>query len=388
MPQAERMPQMMMPRDPRRLRIAAQDQRRELSGEYKSIPTYMPSEQELPRDVSVREKNRYTNVLPNPDTRVPLSKVENDPASFYINANYVSGYQTPRKYIATQGPINSTLNDFWRMIWEQDVRIIAMTTGLVEGGRAKCNRYWPDQKQGSLDFDHIRVTVTDTEDCGAWVLSHFKVSNSATNEERDIKHYWYTGWPDHGVPDQAGTVIEFLRSIHTANNALKSTSPIIVHCSAGIGRTGTFMAIDIGIHELQGDWRVTDILGNVTKMRQERGGSVQTEIQYRFVHQALMEYSTPGFKHGMFHNNKPRDVELKLSDQHPYLGFTIRGSYPPFIVSVDAGGLAEIRGVKKGDTILKINGIDAARLRHKDCVDLIKKSGEELNMTLLARRDY
>ena len=142
-------------------------------------------------------------------------------------------------------------------------------------------------------------------------------------------------------------------------------APILVHCSAGIGRTGTFMAIDIGMQELQSEWRVTDIKGNVEKMRKERGGSVQTPIQYKFIHQALEEYCKPGQKHSMFGTNKPRSVVLQTSNQYPYLGFTARGSHPAFVVSVDVGGLAELQGVRAGDHILEINGINAMQLSHK-----------------------
>merc|ERR1719183_2112236 len=155
-----------------------------------------------------------------------------------------------------------------------------------------------------------------------------KLTDLGVNQSREIKHFWYTGWPDHGVPDTAGPVIEFLRAVRGATSG--SASPILVHCSAGIGRTGTFMSIDIGMQELQSEWRVTDIKGNVTKMRQERGGSVQTAVQYKFIHQALEEYSrVKGMPHSMFGSNQAREVVLQTSE-FPYLGFTARGSHPIF----------------------------------------------------------
>merc|ERR1712070_567527 len=140
--------------------------------------------------------------------------------------------------------------------------------------------------------------------------------------------------------------------------------------------------------ELQSEWRVTDIKGNVTKMREDRGGSVQTAIQYRFIHQALEEYVTPGPPHSMFGDNQPRMCTLETSAQYPYLGFTARGSQPAFVVSVDKGGLAERQGVLPGDHILQINGVDCMRKSHKQTVELIRNAGEKLEMKLLSKREY
>jgi len=248
------------------------------------------------------------------------------------------------------------------MIWEESIVCIVMTTGLIEGKRRKCDRYWPEHPQTQGQYGNVTVNVLDEVDSGPWVLSTFRVDNGS--ETRTVKHFWYTGWPDHGVPETARDVIEFLRAVKEETGTSKA--PILVHCSAGIGRTGTFMAIDIGMQELQSEWRVTDIRGNVEKMRKDRGGSVQTPIQYKFIHQALEEYCQPsGQKHSMFGENKPRQVVLQTSNQYPYLGFTARGSHPAFIVSVDAGGLAESQGVRPGDHVLEINGVNAMQLSHK-----------------------
>eukprot|EP00039_Didymoeca_costata_P031375 m.34436 g.34436 ORF g.34436 m.34436 type:complete len:397 (+) comp8723_c0_seq2:118-1308(+) len=392
-------PDMEKPLDPRRLMRAAIDKNNELMSEYLSIPTMMPSLADMPD--GVRAKNRYTNVLPNEATRVPLSQVDGDPASFFINANFVSGHQYPKRYIATQGPLPNTVNDFWRMIWEHNVQVLVMTTGLQEGNRVKCCRYWPEENESSAEYGHLKLEVKDSEDCGHWILSSWTLTNTQSSESRDIFHFWYTGWPDHGVPSTPAPVIEFLRDVQGKAKDINVSvfilsyliriffnAPILVHCSAGIGRTGTFMAIDMGMRELQGEWRVTDIKGNVRKMRTERAGSVQTPVQYKFVHQALHEYATPGFEHGMFHKYQPREVVLELSSKHPFLGFTIRGSYPPFITTVDQGGLAEAKGAKPGDHILKINGMDATRLNHKESVEVITSSGNKVTLELLSRRVY
>jgi len=378
-------PQLDTPLDPRHLRERVEDEYNEkLRTEYQGIMSYMPTLQDLPP--GTKAKNRYVNVLPNEETRVQLAQMGDDATSTFINANYVRGFKGfPKRYIATQGPLPDTMNDFWRMIWEESIVCIVMTTGLIEGKRRKCDRYWPEHPQTQGQYGGISVNVLDEVDSGPWVLSTFRVDNGG--DTRTVKHFWYTGWPDHGVPETARDVIDFLRAVKEETGVSKA--PILVHCSAGIGRTGTFMAIDIGMQELQSEWRVTDIRGNVEKMRKDRGGSVQTPIQYKFIHQALEEYCQPsGQKHSMFGENKPRQVVLQTSNQYPYLGFTARGSHPAFIVSVDVGGLAESQGVRAGDHVLEINGVNAMQLSHKQTVELIKKSGNRLDMTLVSKAAY
>jgi len=331
------------------------------------------------------------NVLPNEATRVRLEIQADetgapDKTSEFINANFVSGYHTAKRYIAAQGPLPNTMDDFWRMLWEQQIECIVMTTGLIEGNRRKCHRYWPEDDEPQVQYGNMTVELVDSEDCGEWVKSVMKLTNREVGKSLQINHFWYTGWPDHGVPETAGPVIEFLRAVRKATGG--SPAPILVHCSAGIGRTGTFMSIDIGMQELQSEWRVTDIKGNVTKMRQERGGSVQTAVQYKFIHQALEEYVTPGEPHSMFGSNKPREVVLETSDQYPYLGFTARGSHPAFVTLVDAGGLAEVKGVKQGDHILEVNGVNSMRLSHKQTVEAIRKAGSRVVLKLLSKVEY
>lgn len=388
----ESKPQLDTPRDPRHLRESIKESFDDkLNAEYNAIPSYMPTLQELPP--GTKQKNRYVNVLPNEATRVPLSLCDGDPTSFFINANFVSGYKTKdgadqRRYIAAQGPLPTTMDDFWRMIWEQKIECIVMTTGLIEGNRRKCHRYWPDEETepDGVEYGNCKLEITDTQDCGEWVHTTMSLTNSEAKETRKVQHFWYTGWPDHGVPATAAPVIGFLQHIRKATTG--STSPILVHCSAGIGRTGTFMTIDIGMQELQSEWRVTDIKGNVTKMRQERGGSVQTAVQYKFIHQALEEYSRVNLPHSMFGANQPRDVVLQTSEKFPYLGFTARGSHPTFVTVVDAGGLAESVGLKPGDHLLKVNGLNAMSMSHKQTVEQIKKAGSKLALTVVSKVPY
>eukprot|EP00035_Acanthoeca_spectabilis_P021111 m.436396 g.436396 ORF g.436396 m.436396 type:complete len:381 (-) comp17968_c0_seq1:174-1316(-) len=370
------------PLDPKKLKECLLPERTDMmQHEYNDIPSFMPQMSDLPP--GTKHKNRYVNVLPNAKTRVQLSLVEGDETSDFINANFVSGYNWPKRYIASQGPMPKTMGDFWRMIWEQEVRCIVMTTGLEEGGRKKCDRYWP--QSGTEDYDGHVVTLSDAVDCGAWILTTLTLTKGDA-PPRTVKHFWYTGWPDHGVPDTAAPVIAFLRAVRMETSG--SRSPILVHCSAGIGRTGTFMAIDIGMQQLQSEWRVCDIKGVVTKMRKERGGSVQTAVQYRFIHLALAEYCTPSLPHSMFGTNLPREVTLTKSDEFKYFGFTARGSNPVFLNMVDPGGLADSMTVKEGDHVLAVNGVDTMRLSHKQVVELIIKSGSSVTLRVLSKVPY
>lgn len=372
-------PHFTTPLDPGSLKMRATEFKHmeKVRDEYREIPSYMATPAEMPE--GVKHKNRYTNVLPTERTRVPLSPVTDDPASWFINANYVGGHQHDKAYIACQGPLPDTINDFWRMVWEQNVAVLVMTTGLMEGGRMKCHRYWPEKESPELDAGTVAVSLVNEEDYDEWIKTTLTLTSG--NSTRTVIHMWYTGWPDHGAPDTAAPVVGFLRAVRTEQGDNKA--PVLVHCSAGIGRTGTFMAIDIGMHELQSEWRVTDIRGNVEKMRKERGGSVQAPVQYDFIHKALYEFSDPAFPHSMFGGNQPFDITLVKSKRYPYLGFTIRGSKPIFLSTVDEGGLAQSEGARMGDQVLEINGEDCSQWSHKECVKKIVEAGDSLRLKLL-----
>lgn len=379
-------PDLDSPLDPDKLKaILSPEKREELQHEYNDIPSYMPSLSDMPP--GTKSKNRYVNVLPNHRTRVPLSKVPDDDASDFINANFVSGYQAPNRYIACQGPLPNTMFDFWRMLWEQNVECIVMTTGLTEGGRKKCHRYWPDDGEEPYQFGWCKISVKEAVNFGDWTTTTMTLSNTNNNESRTITHFWYRGWPDHGVPNTAAPVIRFLRAVRKSTES--SAAPIVVHCSAGIGRTGTFMSIDIGMQMLQCEWRVCDIKGTVKNMRRERGGSVQTAVQYRFIHQALLEYVTPGVgDHSMFGDNETKEITLTKSQKFKYFGFTCRGSKPVFFNAVDAGGLAESQGIRPGDHILKVNGTECSRMTHKQVVELLIKAEDSVNLVVISKMDY
>lgn len=373
------------PLDPDKLKHKlSAEAREELQHEWNDIPSHMPNLKDMPP--GAKEKCRYVNVLPTKKSRVPVSKVPGDDASDFINANFVTGFDRPKQYIAAQGPTEKTLFDFWRMVWEQGVECIVMTTGLVENNRKKCNRYWPEAQSDGFEFGWCKIEHLEAVQYPEWITTTLKLTNTQNNKSRMMKHFWYTTWPDHGVPKSASPVIAFLRAVK--RETVNSQAPILVHCSAGIGRTGTFMAIDTGMQQLQCDWRVCDISGTVKKMRKERGGSVQTPIQYRFIHQALLEYVTPGLPHSMFADNKERTLTVAKTESLRYFGFTCRGSKPVFFNIVDKGHPADNAGVRVGDHILQINSVDVSRFSHKQVVEQIQKSGDSVVLTVVSKVDY
>ncbi|KTG29665.1 hypothetical protein cypCar_00010808, partial [Cyprinus carpio] len=230
-----------------------------------------------------RNKNRYGNIIAYDHTRVRLQLLEGDPHSDYINANYIDGYHRPRHYIATQGPMQETVRDFWRMIWQENSGSIVMVTNLVEVGRVKCVRYWPDETEV---YGDIKVTLIETEPLAEYVIRTFTVQKKGHHEIREIRQFHFTSWPDHGVPCYATGLLGFIRQVKFLNPP--DAGPIVVHCSAGAGRTGCFIAVDIMLDMAESEG-VVDIFNCIRELRSQRVNMVQTEEQYVFVHDAILE---------------------------------------------------------------------------------------------------
>ncbi|GCB59983.1 hypothetical protein scyTo_0012648, partial [Scyliorhinus torazame] len=230
-----------------------------------------------------RMKNRYGNIIAYDHSRVRLQPLEGDSNSDYINANYVEGYHRANHYIATQGPMQETVYDFWRMIWQENSATIVMVTNLVEVGRVKCCKYWPDDTE---IYGDIKVTLIETELLAEYVIRTFAVEKRGAHEIREIRQLHFTGWPDHGVPYHATGLLGFVRRVKTKNPA--GAGPIVVHCSAGAGRTGCFMVIDIMLDMAEREG-VVDIFNCVRELRSRRVNMVQTEEQYVFIHDAILE---------------------------------------------------------------------------------------------------
>ncbi|XP_030334579.1 receptor-type tyrosine-protein phosphatase O isoform X3 [Strigops habroptila] len=230
-----------------------------------------------------RCKNRYTNILPYDFSRVRLVSMNEEEGSDYINANYIPGYHSPQEYIATQGPLPETRNDFWKMVLQQKSQIIVMLTQCNEKRRVKCDHYWPFTED-PIAYGDITVEMLSEDEHTDWVYRNFRISYA--DEVQDVMHFNYTAWPDHGVPttNAAESILQFVQMVR--QKSAKSKGPMIIHCSAGVGRTGTFIALDRLLQHIR-DHEFVDILGLVSDMRSYRMSMVQTEEQYIFIHQCV-----------------------------------------------------------------------------------------------------
>ncbi|XP_050086198.1 tyrosine-protein phosphatase Lar isoform X1 [Anopheles aquasalis] len=231
-----------------------------------------------------KPKNRYANVTSYDHSRVILPPVEGVTGSDYINANYCDGYRKHNAYVATQGPLQETFSDFWRMCWELKSTTIVMMTRLEERSRIKCDMYWP--ARGTEVYGGMTVTITETQELATYSIRTFQICRNGSNERREIKQLQFTAWPDHGVPDHPAPFLQFLR--RTKSLTPSESGPIIVHCSAGVGRTGCYIVIDSMLERMKYE-KTIDIYGHVTCLRAQRNYMVQTEDQYIFIHDALME---------------------------------------------------------------------------------------------------
>ncbi|XP_023080507.1 receptor-type tyrosine-protein phosphatase C isoform X2 [Piliocolobus tephrosceles] len=252
-----------------------------------------------------QNKNRYVDILPYDYNRVELSEINGDAGSNYINASYIDGFKEPRKYIAAQGPRDETVDDFWRMIWEQKATVIVMVTRCEEGNRNKCAEYWPSMEEGTRAFGDVVVKINQHKRCPDYIIQKLNIVNKKEKATgREVTHIQFTSWPDHGVPEDPHLLLKLRRRVNAFSNFF--SGPIVVHCSAGVGRTGTYIGIDAMLEGLEAENKV-DVYGYVVKLRRQRCLMVQVEAQYILIHQALVEYNQFG------------ETEVNLSELHPYL---------------------------------------------------------------------
>ncbi|XP_029470476.1 receptor-type tyrosine-protein phosphatase S isoform X13 [Rhinatrema bivittatum] len=256
-----------------------------LSQEYESIDPGQQFTWEHSNLEVNKPKNRYANVIAYDHSRVILLPIEGIVGSDYINANYIDGYRKQNAYIATQGALPETFGDFWRMVWEQRSATIVMMTKLEEKSRIKCDQYWPSR--GTDTYGMIQVTLLDTIELATFCVRTFSLhKQNGSSEKREVRQFQFTAWPDHGVPEYPTPFLAFLRRVKTCNPP--DAGPIVVHCSAGVGRTGCFIVIDAMLERIKHE-KTVDIYGHVTLMRSQRNYMVQTEDQYSFIHDALLE---------------------------------------------------------------------------------------------------
>uniref|UniRef100_A0AAQ6A0P0 protein-tyrosine-phosphatase n=1 Tax=Amphiprion ocellaris TaxID=80972 RepID=A0AAQ6A0P0_AMPOC len=279
------------------------DDNRGFSEEYEDLAPIGTNQTQKAADLPDNQvRNRFKNVLPYDWCRVKLST--SNGTSDYINASYMPGYNSNREYIASQGPLPSTVSDFWRMIWEQRVKGIVMVTNCTEGGKIKCERYWPADSKPCL-YGELLVTIRSEEQNLNWTMREFSVKHRNTSEERSVKHFHFTAWPDHGVPEGSEILIQFRGLVRRHIEKEGARAPTVVHCSAGVGRTGTIIALDVLLQQLEKE-RAVGIKEFVHKMRLNRPHMVQTESQYVFLHQCIMD--------ALHSNQKPEENIYENAD--------------------------------------------------------------------------
>ncbi|XP_071139568.1 receptor-type tyrosine-protein phosphatase alpha-like isoform X19 [Mytilus edulis] len=271
--------------------------------EYDGLPHGLKHQYDVALRPGNKRKNRYKNIYAYDHSRVVLQPEvidSEDGSSYttvdnsdYINASYFDGYQDPRAYIACQGPTDEMVDDFWRMVWQLRIQNIVMLTNLIELGQIKCKKYWPDENKTER-FGNIYVKFDYQETFADFILTNLIVTKKSLrwkdsrvhvdNARLQVKHLQFTSWPDRDVPKYVTTLVEF----HSKVNSLRHEGPLLVHCSAGVGRTGTFIGIDYLMDQADSEGRV-NIYKCVEKMRIARPNMVQTPDQYVFLHQALAE---------------------------------------------------------------------------------------------------
>ncbi|PIK49606.1 putative receptor-type tyrosine-protein phosphatase alpha, partial [Apostichopus japonicus] len=232
-----------------------------------------------------RKKNRFRNMYPYDHCRVVLPKLPGDHHSDYYNASFILNERDVRAYIASQAPNKASVDDFWRLIWEQNVQTIVMLANLYEDTKERCLQYWPKEENEMQSFGYINVTWTKTQHFADYVIRTLSVERGGTI--REVKQLHFKEWPDKDVPDSAMCLVEFAR--HCKLIHFKKKTPLLIHCSAGIGRTGTFIGLLSMMDVLQSKEYI-DIFAFVNKMRENRVNMIQTKKQYRYLHTCLYEF--------------------------------------------------------------------------------------------------
>jgi receptor-type tyrosine-protein phosphatase gamma len=274
--------------------------KRKLTKEYEILRklTESPIHAKLLREYNpeLAKHNRYSTIIPFKHSQVvlPITADGGSESDSYINANYISSSKKgdPKSFIATQGPLELTRYHFWKMVWSENVSLVIMLCQTKEGNKNQCETYWCDKKGNEFEIENLRVSMEKVEDLGPNVKRRMiTLENTTLNEKRVISHINWTGWPDHGIPpeDEFSNILFLLNTIHEERKTKKA--PIVVHCSAGIGRTGTLLAlfnVDLILKEAIAKHDSSPIkisvFGIVRRLREQRWGMVQTKDQYQFIY--------------------------------------------------------------------------------------------------------
>ncbi|KAF1540896.1 Receptor-type tyrosine-protein phosphatase V, partial [Eudyptula minor] len=294
--------------------------------ELKEVGKEQPKvEAELPANVS---KNRYPHVLPYDHSRVKLSQVGEDPHSDYINANFMPGYTSQQEFIATQGPLKKTIEDFWRLVWEQNVCNIIMLTVCMENGRVLCDHYWPSES-APVSYGQVQVHLLTQSSSDEWTMREFKLWHEGLQAERHVSHLHYTAWPDHGIPESTTSIMTFRELVREHIQSTKDAGPTLpMGCgvrrcltlavcglSAGVGRTGTFIALDQLLQQMKQE-KVVDAFGVVYALRMNRYLMIQTLSQYIFLHSCILEKILEEPLLGLSRTERSCPIPLKNFAQH------------------------------------------------------------------------
>ncbi|XP_007951364.1 phosphatidylinositol phosphatase PTPRQ [Orycteropus afer afer] len=253
--------------------------------EFSELPKFLQDLSSTDADLPWnRAKNRFPNIKPYNNNRVKLVADASVPGSDYINASYVSGYLCPNEFIATQGPLPGTVGDFWRMVWETRAKTLVMLTQCFEKGRIRCHQYWPEDNKPVTVFGDIVITKLMEDVQIDWTIRDLKIERHG--DCMTVRQCNFTAWPEHGVPENSTPLIHFVKLVRASR--AHDTTPMIVHCSAGVGRTGVFIALDHLTQHIN-DHDFVDIYGLVAELRSERMCMVQNLAQYIFLHQCILD---------------------------------------------------------------------------------------------------
>nr|XP_015286745.1 PREDICTED: phosphatidylinositol phosphatase PTPRQ isoform X1 [Macaca fascicularis] len=253
--------------------------------EFSELPKFLQDLSSTDADLPWnRAKNRFPNIKPYNNNRVKLIADASVPGSDYINASYISGYLCPNEFIATQGPLPGTVGDFWRMVWETGAKTLVMLTQCFEKGRIRCHQYWPEDNKPVTVFGDIVITKLMEDVQIDWTIRDLKIERHG--DCMTVQQCNFTAWPEHGVPENSAALIHFVKLVRASR--AHDTTPMIVHCSAGVGRTGVFIALDHLTQHIN-DHDFVDIYGLVAELRSERMCMVQNLAQYIFLHQCILD---------------------------------------------------------------------------------------------------
>ncbi|XP_059792566.1 phosphatidylinositol phosphatase PTPRQ isoform X1 [Balaenoptera ricei] len=253
--------------------------------EFSELPKFLQDLSSTDADLPWnRAKNRFPNIKPYNNNRVKLIADASIPGSDYINASYVSGYLCPNEFIATQGPLPGTVGDFWRMVWETRAKTLVMLTQCFEKGRIRCHQYWPEDNKPVTVFGDIVITKLMEDVQIDWTIRDLKIERHG--DCMTIRQCNFTAWPEHGVPENSAPLVHFVKLVRASR--AHDTTPMVVHCSAGVGRTGVFIALDHLTQHIN-DHDFVDIYGLVAELRSERMCMVQNLAQYIFLHQCVLD---------------------------------------------------------------------------------------------------